>query len=241
MSLDLTIFLTMIFVAFASEMVLFRFFGKNGLQVWFVISLVLINTFSLKLITLFGITVGAPIIYCCTFLATDIINEFWGPKEAQKLVWIGFVVSLATVAWIQLFLLYGPHPESAWSDEAYITIFGFYPRIVVASMVAYLISQTHDVWAFNYWKRIRPGDKYLWIRNNASTMMSQLFDCAIFHTIAFWGVFPNNVILSMALAGYIAKVCFSAIDTPFIYLAKYWWKKGLIPGESKKNNTPNIN
>lgn len=235
MSLDLTIFLTMIFVAFASELVLFRFFGRSGLHAWYVISLVLVNAFALKLIMLFGITVGAPVIYCCTFLATDIINEFWGPKEAQKLVWEGFIVSIASVIWIQLFLLYKSHPESAWSDEAYMTIFGFYPRVVVASMIAYIISQTHDVWAYNYWRKIKPGDKYLWIRNNASTMMSQLFDCTIFHAIAFLGVFPTNVIFSMALTGYILKTCFAAMDTPFIYLAKYWWKKGLVPD---KKETP---
>ena len=98
-------------------------------------------------------------------------------------------------------------------------LFGFLPRIALASMAAYLISQLHDVWAFHA-IRNKTGEKWLWLRNNASTMVSQLLDSAIFCTIAFWGVFPMAVFMEILLSTYVIKVVVACLDTPFIYLAK---------------------
>ena len=109
-------------------------------------------------------------------------------------------------------------------QEAYVLVVGMVPRIVLGSLVAYLISQLHDVWAFHFWKGKTKG-KHLWIRNNASTIVSQLIDSVVFVTIAFIGVVPGSVLLMMIVVQYVSKVIIAIVDTPFIYLG-VWWLKG---------------
>ncbi len=94
---------------------------------------------------------------------------------------------------------------------------GAVPRIVLASMVAYLLSQHHDVFAFHFWKRVTQG-RFLWLRNNASTMVSQGIDTVLFITIAFIGVIPTNVLLNMIVAQYVIKIVIAIVDTPLCYL-----------------------
>jgi hypothetical protein len=107
--------------------------------------------------------------------------------------------------------------------RSFESVLGFAPRIVVASITAYAISQTHDVYAFHFWRQKTKG-KFLWFRNNASTMVSQLIDTVIFITIAFYGVFPTNAILSMIVGQYILKLIIAAVDTPFMYVAVGAWR-----------------
>ena len=98
-------------------------------------------------------------------------------------------------------------------------IFGFMPRVVLASMAAYLVSQWHDVWAFNFWKK-KTGGRFLWLRNNLSTLVSQLLDSVIFCVIAFVGVFESGVWVQILVTTYVFKVIVAVLDTPFIYLAR---------------------
>jgi uncharacterized integral membrane protein (TIGR00697 family) len=98
-------------------------------------------------------------------------------------------------------------------------LFGVYPRVVAASLLAYLISQLHDVWAFDFWK-VRSRGRYLWLRNNASTMVSQAIDSVIFCVVAFWGVFPWSDFFQILATTYLLKFAIAAADTPFIYLAR---------------------
>jgi len=93
------------------------------------------------------------------------------------------------------------------------------PRIAVGSMVAYLVSQHHDIWAFLYWKKKTKG-RFLWLRNNASTMVSQAIDSVIFCSIALWGLYDTNVWLQLLLSTYVMKLFVAVVDTPFLYLAK---------------------
>ncbi len=103
------------------------------------------------------------------------------------------------------------------NQEAYDTILGSVPRIVLASMVAYLVSQHHDVWAFHFWRNITKG-KFLWLRNNASTMVSQGIDTVLFISIAFIGTVPTNVLLSMLVGQYVMKLVIALLDTPLCYI-----------------------
>ena len=99
-------------------------------------------------------------------------------------------------------------------------IFGLMPRIVAASLVAYLISQHHDVWAFHFWKGVTRG-RWLWLRNNLSTMVSQLLDTTVFTFLAFWGIFPWPVFWQIFITTYIFKWLIALIDTPFLYFARW--------------------
>lgn len=205
-------------------LVVFRFFGRVGLFGLLVFNLLLCNIQVLKTVELFGLTTTlGNILYASVFLATDLLSEFYGKKEAQKGVLLGFVTLLMMVGYMQIALYFQPAGDD-FAQPHLEALFGFLPRIALASMVAYLISQLHDVWAFNAIKE-RTGGKLLWLRNNASTMVSQFLDSAIFCTIAFWGMFPVNVFWEILLSTYIIKVAVAALDTPFIYLAKRYFRK----------------
>lgn len=158
----------------------------------------------------------AVFVYPFTFAMTDVISEIWGRKAASRVVKAGFIGQLIALLLIQLMLRLKPAPFCKIDPEFHV-IFGSSSRIIIASLLAYVISQTHDVYAFHFWKSMTRGRK-LWLRNNASTIVSQLLDTAIFITFAFWGLVPEKVILQMIGSQYLFKVIIALLDTPFVYL-----------------------
>ncbi|NBK23039.1 MAG: VUT family protein, partial [Spirochaetia bacterium] len=97
------------------------------------------------------------------------------------------------------------------------------------SLIAYLISNLHDIWAFDYWKRKKPGRNTLWLRNNLSTFVSQLIDTLVFTLIAFLGVYPQSVLIQIIISTYVLKWVVAMLDTPFMYLARNWNEKQKLP------------
>jgi uncharacterized integral membrane protein (TIGR00697 family) len=102
------------------------------------------------------------------------------------------------------------------------TIFSLMPRIALASLAAYGVSQLHDIWAYDFWRRKYPSARAIWLRNNLSTMVSQLIDSVVFTLIAFYGVFPSEILIEIVGTTYVLKWIVAAADTPFIYLARKW-------------------
>ncbi|MFB9972888.1 queuosine precursor transporter [Allobacillus sp. SKP2-8] len=201
---------------------IYRIFGKNGLIVWIGMSTVLANMQVLKTVELFGVTATlGNIVYGTIFLATDIINEKYGKEEARKAVWLGFYTLITMTIVMQFALLFQPH-ESDVAHEALSDIFSLVPQVAVGSLLAYIISQNIDVVIFAKLKSKFAGTKFLWIRNNLSTMISQLIDTTIFSVIAFWHFLTTDmsVWLSIFLSTYVIKFLVSALDTPFMYMAK---------------------
>ncbi len=203
----------------------YKLFGRTGLYVWIGMAIVLANIQVAKMIEFFGLlTAMGNIIYGSTFLATDILAEKYGKREARKGVFVGFFVLIAVTVIMQITLAFTPAPEDAL-DPALQQIFGFMPDVTIASLTAYLISQLHDVWAFHFWKQRTKG-RFLWLRNNASTMVSQLIDNATF-TFLFFVVFNPQIFAEIGWNGvweifitsYIMKFIVAIFDTPFIYLA----------------------
>lgn len=187
----------------------------------FVTSLLIANVVSSKIVSFWGLTVPAAIVaYPLTFLMTDVIGEIWGKEEANKTVKLGFICQMISLALIGCAILL-PVAPFADNQAQFTAILGSSFRVVFASMIGYLVSQSWDVWIFH---KIR--DAYIakhgstkggrWIWNNASTMTSQIIDTAIFITIAFGGVVPN--IWAMILSQYIVKFVYALLDTPFFYL-----------------------
>jgi len=226
------LYFVQLIIMYSLVVLAFRLFGKKGITVCVVLALIMCDILALKLTPMFGLVIGATMIYSVSFVGTDIMCELYGKKEAKKVVWLGLFCMASILVITQLFLKMKCHPESEWANPAYIDIFGFYPRIVLASIVAVAIAQFHDIWAYQKWRERFP--KHLWIRNNGSTMISQIIDIIIFNSIAFYGVFSNELLLHMSLACYLFKFIVAAIDTPFVYLAKYLWDKGLIPEQNNK-------
>ena len=178
---------------------------------------VLMNIFVVKGMYLFGLAAtGGNILYASIFLATDILSENYGKKEALRGVRIGFFVSLFFLAGSQAIVLFKP-ADFDIAHGAMQTLFFLTPRIVIGSMIAYLISQHLDVWLFEKIRKKTKG-KHLWLRNNGSTMVSQMVDSALFTLIAFWGVYPK--IIQIIIFTYIIKVIIAACDTPFVYLSR---------------------
>ena len=183
----------------------------------FVTCLVVANIIAVNLVSIGGWVVPAGIIaYPLTFLFTDVIAELYGRKIASRVVWVGFGVSVLMVILIFWGGLLPPAPF--WEGQsAYESILRMVPRITLASMIAYLVSQHHDIFAFHFWRQKTKG-RFLWLRNNASTMVSQALDTGIFITIAFWGTVPTGILTNMLLTQYVIKLVIAAVDTPFCYM-----------------------
>lgn len=186
----------------------------NGL---FITSLLIANVLSAKIVSFWGMVIPAAIVaYPLTFLMTDLIGEIWGKEQANKAVKLGFICQIASLVMIGLAILL-PVAPFADNQAQFKSIMGQSFRVVAASLVAYYCSQSWDVWIFH---KIRSmSTKHKWIRNNVSTMTSQMIDTAIFITIAFVGVVPN--IWTMIISQYVIKVVYAALDTiPFYLLTK---------------------
>ncbi len=132
-------------------------------------------------------------IYPLTFLVSDYVSEIYGKKVCLRLVFIGLL--FATIPSLYLATV----------------------QITIGSMLAYIISQFHDVWAFHWWKKKTNG-KFLWLRNNASTWVSQGIDTVLFSFIAFYGILETETIISIIYTEYPIKVIYALLDTGPLYL-----------------------
>lgn len=201
-------------------LIMYKCFGKTGLFAWVALSTILANIQVTKTIEIIGLTATlGNSLYASTFLATDILNEKYGRKDAQKAVWLGFSSLLIMVIVMQFGMKFIP-AESDFANDSLHTIFGLIPQVAVASMLAYLASQHLDVYIFTAIRKVFPKDSQFWIRNNGSTLISQLFDTLIFTSIAFYGVYPFDVWLQIFISTYVLKFIVSVLDTPFGYIAK---------------------
>lgn len=187
----------------------------------FITSLLVANVVASKVVTFWGLVVPAAIVaYPLTFLMTDVIGEIWGKEEANKTVKIGIVCQLASLLMIGLAILL-PVAPFADNQAEFKSILGGSFRVVFASLIGYICSQSWDVWIFHkirnaYIKKHGSTKGGRWIWNNASTMTSQIIDTAIFITIAFVGTVPN--VFTMIASQYFIKLIYAALDTPFFYL-----------------------
>ena len=213
------LWVSFIFLDLGLVTLIYRFFGKTGLYVIIVVSVIAANIQVVKTVEIFGMvaTLGN-VVYGSIFFATDILAEIYGRQVARRGVWFGFIGMVLITLWMQIGLKFIPH-ASDFAQGSLVTIFSLMPRIAAGSITAYLISQLHDIWAFLFWKRKTKG-RFLWLRNNASTMVSQIIDSVIFCTIAFWGVFDTATWTQILLSTYLLKLMVAALDTPFLYLAK---------------------
>lgn len=203
----------------AITLAVFRFFGRAGLLSMIVFNLIICNIQVLKTVELFGLTTTlGNILYAGVFLATDILSEFYGKEKAQEGVKLGFLALILSTLYMNIALLFVPATDD-FAQPHLQAIFSFMPRVGAASLLAYTVSQWHDVWAFHFFKEKTQG-RMLWLRNNLSTGISQLLDSLIFCSVAFIGVFPWAIWLNILISTYIIKLVVAFLDTPFIYLAR---------------------
>jgi uncharacterized integral membrane protein (TIGR00697 family) len=192
----------------------------------FVGALVISSVLASKIITVLGLFVPAGVLaYCITFVVTDVVSEIWGKERANRVVFSGFITLLATFLLIRLALAWDAAPF--WREQrAFSTVLGSTSRIIIASFIAYLTSQYHDVWSFHIWRKWT-AERHLWLRNTASTVVSQFIDTVIFITIAFYGTMP---VFPLIKGQYFIKVLIAVLDTPFVYLVIILIRRGYSVG-----------
>jgi len=170
-----------------------------------------IASFDFGFITFFA--TSATLVFSVTFLLTDIVNEKFGRKETHKMIFIAFLTQVAVAVFIFIAIYLPSAPF--WNDqEIFVKILGFAPRIMLASWIAFLISENFDAYVFSWFKNITKG-KHLWARNVFSSIPSMALDTVIFVTIAFYGVQPLLPLITGVL---ILKWIIGIVDIPFMYL-----------------------
>ena len=205
----------------------------------FLTSLVLANIIgTTKFVYVFGLTVPAGVLaYPFTFLATDLICELYGKKRAQSLVWVGFTMNFFMLGLMMLGHYLKDASGISGATSTFENVYEFMIGNVIASMIAYLIAQSVDVRLFHFWKSLTKG-KHLWLRNNLSTVVSQLVDTTAIMTVLY---FANNLgsriqsisdLVGLIFASYIFKVLVALFDTPLFYLG-VWALKDKVSTELK--------
>ena len=144
------------------------------------------------------------------------ISELYGQKKANLVVFSGFVASVFVLIFLWLGSQFSAISGSIVDDLTYDSVFQNAWRLIAASMVAYLFAQFVDVRIFHFWKRLTKG-KHLWLRNNGSTVASQLIDTTLVVCILFVGVWESDQIYRAILDGWLFKMLMAFIDTPIIY------------------------
>ena len=161
--------------------------------------------------------------YPLTFLVTDLISELYGQKKANLVVLSGFFASLFVLLFLWLGGQFNAIPDSLVNDATYDSVFRNAWRLIAGSMIAYLFAQFVDVRIFHFWKKLTKG-KHLWLRNNGSTIASQLVDTTLVICILFVGVWNADQILSAIIDGWVFKMLMAILDTPIIYGVIYLLK-----------------
>ena len=163
--------------------------------------------------------------YPITFLITDLISEIYGKKKANEVVIGGIFASFFAMG---IIYVANAVPATDWSpvsDDLFSTVFGSTAIAVLASMMAYLFAQFIDIQIYHYWKRLTAG-KHLWLRNNCSTFLSQFIDTAtVLLLLCTFGEISWNLFGGLLLAGFLFKIIIAALDTPFLYLGVYMFRK----------------
>ncbi len=216
-----------LFLTFGLVIISYALFGRLGLIASMVLAIIASNIEVLILIEGFGIeqTLGN-VLFASTFLVTDITSEIYGKKEAKKVVHIGIYIAVAFTILSQYWLLYTPSAND-WAFESVSNLFYMVPRITIASLLAMAICQRFDVWLYHkVWeyteKKYNDKKAFLWVRNNASTLITQVLNTVLFTLGAFAGTegYDFEIIKSIMISSYVIFVITSVSDTPFVYLAR---------------------
>ena len=172
--------------------------------------------------------------YPITFLCTDLISEMYTRKYAGYLVLVGFVMNMLIIGILSIGDAIAPPPGMVEDAKVFDSVYRLMKRATIASMAAYLIAQLCDVYVYHFFKRITKG-RHLWIRNNGSTIISQMIDTIAVITITFIGIKTYQEIIAIIIAGYLFKLVAALFDTPFMYLGVYLMKQKMQPVEIEAN------
>lgn len=204
---------------FSTLLIIKKVLGKEGLIGWIGIASILANIMIIKSVDLLGIsaTLGN-VLFASNFLATDMLTENYGYKEAKKGVMFGIISVLFFLAVTQVALLFIPNSQDI-AQESFKTIFGLVPRITVASVSLFALSNFVDIRLYEF-LRVKTDGKKMWLRNNLCTILCNGGENFLFYLIAFGGIMDIKTILAIGLSATIIETIIALCDTPFLYLSK---------------------
>ena len=198
------------------------------MQILFTTSMLLANIVGIKIINIGPIVTSVGVwLVPISFLITDILAEVKGKKFVANLIWSTVIALIFSYLFIKLSIHLAPADRFAENNEAFVNIFSSSARMFGASIIAFIFSQFHDIWAFEFWKKKTNG-KMLWLRNNLSTIVSQFIDTVLFMFLAFYQMTPKfdaAFIWQLIIPYYILKIILALVDTPLVYLGVKWLKK----------------
>ena len=198
-----------------------RFFGKYGLLAWVPIASILANIMTAKTVNMFGLssTMGT-VLFASTFLATDILTENYNIKLARRAVFMGMFGTLFYIISSQIAIRYIPSAFD-YAHESMVTIFSLSLRISISSIIMYFVANMADVYLYDKLK-VKMDGKYMWLRNNVSTILCNCLENFLFMLMAFIGVFDIKTVIIMALSTSVIEIIAGICDTPFLYIATKW-------------------
>ncbi|MFP3153223.1 queuosine precursor transporter [Lachnospiraceae bacterium ZAX-1] len=212
-------------VIYSGIIVLFKIFKEQGLYLWTIVATIGANIEVMIVVNAFGMeqTLGN-ILFASSFLVTDICSELYGKKTAKRAVYLGLATSISFIFLTQSWMFYIPN-ENDWAMPHIKAVFSNTPRLMIVGIGVYVVVQTFDVWAYHKWwdftsKICGDSHKYLWLRNNGSTLLSQLLNTVLFTVGAFYGTFNVDTLAHIATASYVIYIVTSLTDTPFVYIAR---------------------
>jgi queuosine precursor transporter len=182
-------------------------------------SLLAANTLGLKIMPFwFGLHLSVGVfMFPFVFLTTDVIGEVYGKRMAKFFVLAGFVSTALFILYSLISLAAPWSPDGMWAHDSFNTIFGLSTRIAIASLVAFIVAEYQDVISFFFF-RDRFGTGRFWLRSSLSNIWSQFIDTVLFMVIAFYGVYPNDVLLEIIVSWWLFKVVMGMLYTPLSYL-----------------------
>lgn len=212
------LFFVTVVVTFGLLVVISRAFGKEGIFTWIGMSVVVANILVCKCVDLFGMsaTLGN-VLFGTVFLSTDILTEKYGVKVARKAVWLGVSMEVITIVLTQMAIAFIPNSLDM-VQESMQNIFGLFPRVAIASCSMFILSNQLDIFLFEK-IREKTNGKYLWLRNNVATIISQCIENLIFYLIAFGGIYSISELVEMTLICCVIEIIVALLDTPFLYFA----------------------
>ena len=204
---------------FTSVLIIKKLFGKEGLIGYMAVATILAEIGVVKSINVLGLsaTLGN-VLFASNFLVTDILTECYGEKEAKKGIKFAVFSVILFIIIMQGMLLFVPN-ELDFAQESMQTIFGLIPRISIASVVMLTISNFVDVKLYS-WLKEKTNNKYMWFRNNISTILCNGLENFIFTFLCFTGIYNITDMIMIATATTIIEIIIAICDTPFLYLSK---------------------
>lgn len=212
------IFFLEIVIVFSLVLTAHKLFGKLGLLTWIAIAVVIADIEVLKNVNIFGMdtTLGS-VIFGSIFLATDILTECYGLKEAKRGVYLAIFCSIIFALCSQITLLYSKNIID-FADEPLRQILSINLRVLCASLLMFFIANMADVFLYERLRIITCGKK-IWLRNNLSTIICNCAENFLLMILGFYGMFTFAQCIEIAITSSIIEIIVGICDTPFLYLA----------------------